>query len=89
MAIKTEPLPAMVFQCLSCSTILGDSLEFVCSVEELQLIALRGALLVHSPLGSPGCARGGRLPQAPESQERPQASARRLPASCSDAAPPA
>ncbi len=51
MAIKTEPLPAMVFQCLSCSTILGDSLEFVCSVEELQLITLRGAPLVHKSAG--------------------------------------
>lgn len=40
-----EPIPMMVFQCLSCNNILGDSQGFVCSVEDLQLITLKGAAL--------------------------------------------
>ena len=46
--MHTDPIPMMVFQCLSCNNILGDSQEFVCSVEDLQLITLKGAALALS-----------------------------------------
>lgn len=40
--VSTVPLQPLVFQCRACRTVVGDSVNFDCSVRSLACVALTG-----------------------------------------------
>ncbi len=44
MEISTDPLPSMVFSCRQCRSIVSDSTQYVCGVEQVAVLAFAGGM---------------------------------------------
>ncbi len=42
MEVNRDILPPLVFTCGQCYRILSDSQEFICSIEDIELIVMKG-----------------------------------------------